>query len=60
MVDVLCPRCGETTNRVYKPPYGSEEKGWMCEDCIMGLCDCAHLYAWTDEDFKRTKIEVVE
>ena len=52
MVDVLCPKCDNSTDRVYTPPYGSKETGWMCADCIMELCDCAHLWAWSDADFK--------
>ncbi len=60
MIKVLCPKCGNGTDRLYELPYGSEEKGWMCDDCVFERCNVAHLWAWTDEDFERTGVKKVE
>jgi len=52
MSRIYCPECDDLVDRIYRPPYGSEEKGWMCEKCILDLCDMAHHWEWSEEDFK--------
>ena len=51
--------CGHETDRLYKKPYGSQDKGWYCDSCILESCDmvnAGHLAEWDEESFKRERV----
>ena len=60
IICLICPKCGDSTDRIYELPYGCKEKGWMCESCVLARCNVAHHWNWSDEDFANAGVEKKE
>lgn len=60
---IICPKCGNETDRLYQFP-GEEE--WQCENCILGggrldMVTEYHLRTgWSKQDLKDAGIELLK